>query len=216
MLSATESSIRLKQQVSYDTTFTTIKKKRFFFKDGTGGICRMNASQATRWKPRQFRLCRSGPPSRHKDSFHLLAGRSCLSPMPGTARGRRGPRGAGEDTDSQRLPGVGRGDQESSRSPHTERAQRSSRCPALRPQGVHPAIAAGGARVALLSPKPHFPSANFPVFSPASTSHNTLCGPVWNCQATRSFESVDRLLPVWTMAVPPRPTKGHNRYHLIP
>ena len=79
-----------------------------------------------RWKPRQFRLCQSGAPSRHTDSFHLLAGCSCLSPMPGTACGRQGPRGGGEDTDSQRPPGVRRGGQESSRSPHTERAQWSS------------------------------------------------------------------------------------------
>lgn len=146
----------------------------------------MNAIQARRWKPRQFRLCQSGAPSRHMDIFHLLAGCSCLSPMPGTAHGRRGPRGGGEDTDSQRLPGVRRGGQESSHSPHTERAQRSSSHPALRPQGVHPAIPTGGTRVALLPPKPHFPAANFPVSSPASTSYHTLCGPIWNCQATRS------------------------------
>lgn len=107
-------------------TFTTRKKIDFFFKDGTGRIRRMNAIQARRWKPRQFRLCQSGAPSRHTDSFHLLAGCSCLSPMPGTACGRQGPRGGGEDTDSQRPPGVRRGGQESSRSPHTERAQWSS------------------------------------------------------------------------------------------
>lgn len=126
------------------------------------------------------------PDTRTAFTCRPVAAGSCLSPMPGTACGRQGPRGGGEDTDSQRTPGVRRGGQEGSRSPPHQESQQSSSPPALRPRGVHPAIPTGGIRAAQLPAKPHSPSANFPVSSPTSTSHSTLWGSLWNFQAMRS------------------------------
>lgn len=212
MLSATESSIRLKQQVPYDTTFTTIKKKDFSLKKTGLGESAAGGPVKPQGGSRDNSGCAEADPlpdTRTAFTCWLVA--AACHTLPGTAA-----LGEARATElgGHRQPEATRGRKRASgaaAAPTLRRARAA--LSALQTSGVH-GHRSGKLEVALLSPKPHFPSANFPRSSPQPVLPTTPCvAPSGTVKQQDLSRSVDRLLPVWTMAVPPTHQRSQLRYH---